>query len=510
MSDHIPIEIQSEIIKRLPNLKKLRILDLNCSHSLIKTGDFSGLENLEEMSFRGCNKLEELHSSIGCLHKLAILNLGSCTRLKRFPWEMLSKLLSLRKLFLSRCENIGLELEEVSVPFMSSLRICPLKVLELSECNVLEISANVGSLRWLKQLDLSYNRFSSLPESIEQLHELKTMLFSNCYNMHSIPNLPPNLKFIRASYCKNLVNLPSNISDLNFLRELDLSECYLLGSAAHDCFRKLTQIRSLCILKMRNCNVSEVSSEIGSMVSLTNLDLSGNTFSSLPDTISNLLELHELNINHCTKLELLPLLPSNLRKIQAFKCCSLEVIPFDPITANYSLRTKVGKDSPLTEPLQIYLSGDEIPDWCNYRHNGDILSFEAPTHLDKKILGFIIHATTQQHYHSSPYITPKILNKTNQKSHHFRRMELGSISTCIIFYPLDDTTLVVKAGDTAVLQFRDEYVPKRVTSYGLSLVYEGDEMDSKLVIEPTRLILSELTTSMTELCDSSFQSDDEV
>nr|GEV67427.1 TMV resistance protein N [Tanacetum cinerariifolium] len=94
------------------NLKKLRILDLNCSHSLIKTSDFSGLENLKEMSFRGCNKLEELYNSIGCLNKLAILNLADCTRLKRFPWDMLSKLLSLRKLFLSRCENIGLELEE--------------------------------------------------------------------------------------------------------------------------------------------------------------------------------------------------------------------------------------------------------------------------------------------------------------------------------------------------------------------------------------------------------------
>lgn len=54
----------------------------------------------------------------------------------------------------------------------------------------------------------------------------------------------------------------------------------------------------------------------------------------------------------------------------------------------------------------------------------------------------------------------------------------------VMFYPLDDTTLVVEAGDTVVLEF-----PRQLFSScglrlccGLRLIYENDVVDSKLVI----------------------------
>lgn len=167
-------------------LKKLRILDLNSSHSLTKCVNFCGLENLEKLSFCGCHKLEELHSFIGCLHKLAILDLQDCRGLKTLPWEMIKKLRCLREFYLNYCDNIGLELDEVMVHFMSSLKECPINILEFCCCNILKIPDEVGSLRWLKQLNLNGNKFHSLPGSLEQLHELKTIGLANSYNIRSI------------------------------------------------------------------------------------------------------------------------------------------------------------------------------------------------------------------------------------------------------------------------------------------------------------------------------------
>ncbi|XP_076888620.1 uncharacterized protein LOC143539089 [Bidens hawaiensis] len=59
----------------MKSLKKLRILDMSGSWSLTKTDNFSGLENLEELYFKYCKNLKDLHGSIGDLEKLAILDL---------------------------------------------------------------------------------------------------------------------------------------------------------------------------------------------------------------------------------------------------------------------------------------------------------------------------------------------------------------------------------------------------------------------------------------------------
>nr|GEX39796.1 hypothetical protein [Tanacetum cinerariifolium] len=119
------------------------------------------------------------------------------------------------------------------------------------------------------------------------------------------------------------------MSELTVLREIWLSGCSKLGSEDPECLIKIVELRGLRLLSMENCNVSHVPREIENLQFLQILVLSGNTFSSLPDTFSNLMQLHDLEINDYSRLEMLPLLPSNLTMIRAFKCFSLDLMPFD-------------------------------------------------------------------------------------------------------------------------------------------------------------------------------------
>lgn len=96
-------------------------------------------------------------------------------------------------------------------------------------------------------------------------------------------------------------------------------------------------------------------------------------------------------------------------------------------------------------------------------------------HLDKKIYGMILCANNSR----GGTLTPKMLNKTKNTSHGLRKMPCREGSMVVMFYPLDDTTLVVEAGDNVVLEFTG----KSVFSFGLSLIYYTDVLDSKLAIQ---------------------------
>ncbi|KAK9055801.1 hypothetical protein SSX86_026886 [Deinandra increscens subsp. villosa] len=486
------------------SLKKLRILDVRMSIFLTKTGDFYGLENLEELYFIDCINLKELHPSIGCLHRLAILDLHSSIPLNMIPWEMISNLQSLRVLKLGNTS-----LDSISEPdklinhLRSSLKEYRITKPSFHGC---PISDEVGSLAWLEHSQ--EKTFSSLPDSLLQLHQLKRIELVDYTNIRWIPNLPQSITYIKVYACTDLANLPSNMPNLKSLTVLDFHLCPKLGTEDPQLLMKFTGLTNLSDLTISGCSVSQVPSEIGNLVSLKRLDLSVNTFSSLPDSISNLSQLVDLNVDYCSRLRLLPLLPSNLTNIGAYGCQSLDV------KSSSSVPTKVCKESPFTKGLVIRLSGEWFPDWCScrgdvlssvaplmdldksisswrkqvpdlcsYTYGGHVLSFAAPVHMEKKICGMILCATTTRNsvIHT---ITFKLLNRTKNTSHLVKDLVLDfDCSMLAMFYPLDDTTLLVEAGDTVVLEF-----PRKLVSScglrlccGLRLIYESDVVDSKLV-----------------------------
>ncbi|KAI5445018.1 hypothetical protein KIW84_013335, partial [Lathyrus oleraceus] len=87
------------------NLRFLHLTKLNIDNSecLTQMFDVSGLQNLEEFSFRKCENLVTVHDSIGFLNKLKRLDAFGCSKLKSFPPL---KLTSLEELELSYCKSL--------------------------------------------------------------------------------------------------------------------------------------------------------------------------------------------------------------------------------------------------------------------------------------------------------------------------------------------------------------------------------------------------------------------
>lgn len=70
-----------------------------------------------------------------------------------------------------------------------------------------------------------------------------------------------------------------------------------------------------------------MSPDIGTLSCLKDLDLRGNSFISLPGSLSQLSCLRTLNVDGCEKLEVLPQLPCSISSIQACYCTSLQELP---------------------------------------------------------------------------------------------------------------------------------------------------------------------------------------
>ncbi|XP_064922128.1 p53-induced death domain-containing protein 1 isoform X3 [Columba livia] len=117
---------------------------------------------------------------------------------------------------------------------------------------------DIGNLRCLTHLDLSFNSLSTLPSCILHLPSLCVLLVSH----NSLVALPKNFgslsKLTFFSAMKNqLKDLPQSIGELAVLQNLDLSE-----------------------------NALEfLPEEVGNLHNCTELDLSGNRLSSIPDSL---------------------------------------------------------------------------------------------------------------------------------------------------------------------------------------------------------------------------------
>ncbi|XP_028763068.1 TMV resistance protein N-like [Neltuma alba] len=91
-------------------LERMKILNLSHSCYLEQTPDFSKLPNLEELILEDCKSLSVVHSSIGCLKYLILLNLRDCERLIHLP-RSIYNLKNLKTFNIDGCSKID-KLEE--------------------------------------------------------------------------------------------------------------------------------------------------------------------------------------------------------------------------------------------------------------------------------------------------------------------------------------------------------------------------------------------------------------
>lgn len=198
---------------------------------------------------------------------------------------------------------------------------------------------NFGDLESLTEFLAEGTSITEVPFSITRIKKLKILSLSVCKEDKpiSIPSLMCSWVLSRvASKTRNVKLYP------------------------------LFQLSSLRTLRLANCNLSDeanLMNGVGNLQFLENLDLRGNHFSSLPDTIGRLPKLEKLLLDNCTNLESLPSMPSSLLVFSAVNCISLKKHFLDQsrlLTSNLRRRPRSLAFDPQFQPARAVIHME----WC--------------------------------------------------------------------------------------------------------------------------------------------------
>ncbi|KAI9077050.1 hypothetical protein K1719_040978 [Acacia pycnantha] len=226
----------------------------------------------------------------------------------------------------------------------------------------------------LEELDASGTAIKEVPASILHVKNLKLLSFTGCSGQaqSSSPNFSSIwarfFKLTRPSISTGLL-LPSSLSCLTNLEFLDLSYC--------------------------NLSDDSLPNDINALSSLGFLDLSGSNFVTLPvGFFSNLWKLRYIYFNHCTRLQSVPGLPSNLEIIQAIDCPSMKNILDSQQLWKIFDQIEYQERSSYISPFIMNTGGSEVPSWF---HNQNCFCDDAWDHQSN--VSFI--TDIQDHHHSS-------------------------------------------------------------------------------------------------------------
>jgi Leucine-rich repeat (LRR) protein len=276
----------------------LQVLNLSNSKYLIKSPNFLQVPHLEILILKGCSRLVEVHESIGYMERLVSLNLEGCENLRYLP-RSISNLKSLETLNLCGCLKLDALPEEM------------------------------GNMTALSEFLAEKTSIKQLPFSFGLLKNLKTVSLSGCKGQSSKSWLSRFSSWISPKSSNAITLLQTSFSSFCYLKSLNLSSNAITMLP--------TSFSGLCYLKSLNlsdCNLCEggICTDLGSLSSLFELDLSRNNFHKLPHGIGRLPKLVFLYLNHCTSLQSISELPSSLEVLDAKYCTSLEtlVIAKDP------------------------------------------------------------------------------------------------------------------------------------------------------------------------------------
>ncbi|XP_019155381.1 PREDICTED: uncharacterized protein LOC109152249 [Ipomoea nil] len=324
-------------------LNKLTYLDLSSSCSLLETPNFDMMPNLERLNLSYCDKLIEIHPSVGRLEKLILLDLCDCRDLKKLP---------------------------------SFIQLSSLESLNLESCKSLENFPEIQkSIPHVVELNLESILITELPSSIRQLCGLTKLRLFWCKDLVSLSDdlcELESLKILELRYCDQLESLPENLGNLSKLEELHIS-----NTAIFQLPSSITQLSSLKRLQL--CKFKTIDkglpSDLGQcLISLEYLNLQGSNFSYLPESFSQLPHLQYLDIRDCEKLKELPELPKAISElyVDSHFAFGNESINIDMLAIKNPMLYSV-----VVSPCR-----------------GDHYSFKGETFLAKKSIQFPFHRKT--------------------------------------------------------------------------------------------------------------------
>ncbi|XP_054776223.1 TMV resistance protein N-like isoform X2 [Prosopis cineraria] len=196
-----------KIFPREINMASLQVLNLTSCKNLHYFPRIVG--NMDALKHISADKtaIKELPSSIGNLSGLEYLSVRFCKSLRELP-SSLFKLENLENLDLAGIQRPGKKYMKKLVKESQSSVICctNLENLCLEDCGLLDEDLHVilACFRNVQNIDLSKNYFATLPECTKECTYLKKLEVNNCKRLRDIPELPSQLRNIKAENCTSL------------------------------------------------------------------------------------------------------------------------------------------------------------------------------------------------------------------------------------------------------------------------------------------------------------------
>lgn len=225
-----------------------------------------------------------------------------------------------------------------------------------------------------------------------------------------------SLRYLRAINT-DIKQLPGSVDMLRYLVSFQVGGRNLEAERSFS-QRRVHRIESLSIsisiLSLAYCGLSEddIPRNIGSLSNLRTLILSGNSFHCLPFDFSKLQFLEHLHLNDSENLQTLPSVSNleNLKYLELRNCQMLVKITGldmyslvsiwkidildcntlqNPFTEGFFSTHAVSRTH--LEILQVYVRGNEIPEWCCNKVTALSICFTMPKHKkDYKFLGMVL------------------------------------------------------------------------------------------------------------------------
>ncbi|KAK8307787.1 hypothetical protein V6Z11_D02G009400 [Gossypium hirsutum] len=382
----------------------LRILDVSDCHELETFLIRGRCSSLEKLHISSCPKLSKIGDWLSTSTSLEELKLGGCVNLSSIPdlisscpklseiGDRLSTSPNLAELKLSHCGNLN------SIPDLEGF--CPLHILNISNCNNLEIVRITGRNSTLQALEIiACKKLSQIGDELLTFTRLRKLRIVNCPNLRLIPRirnayvteldftdvgegltrllpdlLKPNdcLHNLTLSDLPGLRSIPESLGDMYFLVHLTIKRCPTLRSNSIDILGRLYFLRRLDI-----GGFSEELEEFPGMdyiqhlsATLKELRLLGwENLSSLPHQLQHLTALEELEIQRFHGIEALPDWLGNLSSVKCLRivsCDKLMYLPSEHVMRSLSkLTTFIISACP---PLEARCSKESGPEWSKISH----------------------------------------------------------------------------------------------------------------------------------------------
>ncbi|KAL8175325.1 UNVERIFIED_CONTAM: hypothetical protein K2H54_019610, partial [Gekko kuhli] len=338
--------------EHVKSMTSLRWLKLNRTGLCYLPEELSALQKLEHLSVSH-NNITTLHgelSGLPCLR--AIVARANCLKNSGVPDDIF-------------------QLDDLSVLDLSynQLTECPRELENAKNMLVLNLKHNsidsipnqlFINLTDLLYLDLSDNKLESLPPQMRRLVHLQTLILNNNPLLHAQLRQLPAMAALQTLHLRNTQrtqsNLPTSLEGLTNLTDVDLS-CNDL-TRVPECLYTLSNLRRL---NLSSNQIAELSLCIDQWTRLESLNLSRNQLTSLPSAVCKLTKIKKLYLNS-NKLDFdgIPSGIGKLANLEEFMAANnnLELIPESLCRCAKLRKLVLNKNRLVTLPEAVHFLAD--------------------------------------------------------------------------------------------------------------------------------------------------------